>query len=168
MDILTTERLVLRSACKADLDSLYERVFSVPEVMAQAFSGKPFSKIESADFFVSNFDHDGNGKQLSVLTERGDGAVIGFAGLLKCSILAPGDYEIGFVLGRSYWGKGYATEIGRAQIEYGLGPAGCKRLLALVAPANRASVSVLRKIGMHHHSTVETRHRGTKDVFIVE
>lgn len=68
MDIIVTNRLVLRSACDSDLGPLHDIVFSDPEVMAQAFEGKPLSRNKSAEFFASSFDHDGNGKQLGVLT----------------------------------------------------------------------------------------------------
>jgi ribosomal-protein-alanine N-acetyltransferase len=168
VDIITTDRLVLRSACDSDLGPLHDIVFSVPEVMSHAFAGKPLTKNKSVDFFATSFDHDGNGKQLGVLTLRNSGTIIGFAGLLECSIFGQKDYEIGFILGRDYWGKGYASEIGHAQIEYGLELLGCRRLLALVAPNNKSSLSVLLKIGMIHHSTVETKDRGTKEVYIAQ
>ena len=168
MDIIATSRLVLRSACDSDLGPLHDIVFSDAEVMAQAFSGKPLGKSESASFFATSFDHDGNGKQLGVLTLKSTETIIGFAGLLECPALGQKDYEIGFILGRDYWGYGYATEIGQAQIEYGLELSGCNRLLAFVAPENQASISALLKIGMIHHSTIETKDRGTREIYIVQ
>lgn len=168
MDFITTNRLVLRSAFDSDLDPLNDIVFSVPEVMSHAFAGNPLGKSKSANFFANSFDHEGDGKQLGVLTLKKTNTIIGFAGLLECSIFGQKDYEIGFILGRDYWGKGYASEIGHAQIEYGLEILGCGRLLALVAPKNKPSISVLYKIGMTFHSTAETKDRGTKDIFIVQ
>ena len=105
--------------------------------------------------------------QLGVLTLKGSGTVIGFAGLLESTAIGKQDFEIGFVLGREFWGRGYATEIGVAQIEYGLEQKKCSRLLAFVAPENDASKSALVKIGMQHHSTIETSSRGKRDVYIV-
>lgn len=168
MEIIRTERLALRSAVDSDLDTLHSIVFSNPEVMSQTFSGKPLNKNESQSFFSINFDHERSGKQLGVLTLKDTSTIIGFSGLLECWVLGQKDYEIGFVLGREYWGKGYASEIGNAQIKYGLELLGCKRLLALVAPKNETSISVLHKIGMALHSTVETKTRGTKIVYIAE
>lgn len=167
-DIISTDRLTLRSACKADLETLFDTVFSVAEVMAQAFEGNPLSKDKAIRFFADNFDSDGNGRQLGVLTLKDSGTIIGFAGLLQSSALGERDYEIGFVLGREFWGKGYATEIGRGQIKYGLEAAGCKRLLALVSPGNNASIAVLKKIGMIHHSTVETETRGKREIYVAQ
>lgn len=168
MDIIVTDRLVLRSVFDSDLGPLHDIVFSSPEVMSKAFAGKPLTINEATNFFATSFDQDGNGKQLGVLTLKNSGTIIGFAGLLECSVLGQRDYEIGFVLGRDYWGKGYASEIGHAQIEYGFELLGCSRLLALVVPKNKASISVLLKIGMRHHSTVETKDRGTKGIYIAQ
>jgi RimJ/RimL family protein N-acetyltransferase len=168
VEIIATRRLILRSASDSDLDSLFDIVFSDPEVMSQAFEGKPLSRKQAADFFYSAFDHDGNGMQLGVLTLMGSGTIIGFAGLLESASLGQQDFEIGFVLGREYWGKGYATEIGVAQVEYGLERRKCSRLLAFVAPGNEASKAALVKVGMHHHSTIETTTRGMRDVYIVQ
>ena len=167
IQIITTDRLILRSANNSDLDHLYNIVFSDPEVMSQAFAGKPLSRKQATDFFTSFFDCDGNGMQLGVLTLKGAGTVIGFAGLLESTAIGKQDFEIGFVLGREFWGRGYATEIGLAQIEYGLAQKKCTRLLAFVSPQNEASKSVLLKIGMQHHSTIKTSSRGMRDVYIV-
>ena len=167
-EIISTRRLVLRSASESDLDPLCEVVFSVAEVMTQAFEGKPLSRKQAEDFFYSSFDHDGNGMQLGVLTLKDSGTIIGFAGLLESTSLGQQDFEIGFVLGREYWGKGYATEIGVAQIEYGLERKKCSRLLAFVAPENEASKAALVKIGMQHHSTIQTTRRGMREVYIVQ
>jgi len=167
-EIITSERLILRSVCDADTDILHAIIFSDPEVTEFAFAGKTLSRQESAIFIENYFDHDGNGEQMGVLVLSGTGEIIGFAGLLECSALGLKDYEIGFVLARTHWGKGYATEIGFAQIEYGLREKGCERLLALVAPGNVASKSVLQKIGMLHHSTIDTDTRGARDVYATQ
>ena len=178
MDIITTDRLVLRSVSDVDLGRLYDLVFSDSEVMSNAFKGGTLSEENAADFFKNSFDHDGNGKQLGALTLRNSGNIIGFCGLLECSVLGDStmegsiiekkDYEIGFVLGRQFWGRGYATEIGIAQIEYGFEQAECERLLAIVASKNKASVSALVKIGMTYHSTVETEQRGVREVYMAQ
>jgi len=166
IDIITTQRLVLRSAHPSDLRPLQDLVFSDPEVMRLAFEGKSLSAEESSKFFAESFDHDGNGKQIGVLRLRADETIIGFAGLLSCEALGERDYEIGFILGREFWGNGYATEIGRAQIEYGFEVAGCERLLALVAPDNKPSIAVLTKIGMLPYATIATGNRGQRSVYL--
>ena len=165
-DIIKTRRLILRPVRNGDPDVLHETVFSDNKVMSLAFLGRTFSMPESRKFVADHFDHDGNGKQPGVLVVADTGEIAGFAGLLQCSVLGEADYEIGFVLARPHWGKGYATEIGTAQIEHGLETIGCSRLLAQVSPANTASISVLRKIGMQFHSTIDTENRGRRDIYV--
>lgn len=166
-DVITTERLLLRSAHSTDLNTLFEIVFSDAEVMQHTFYGKTFNKQEATEFFESHFDFIGSGKQLGVLVLKDTAEIIGFSGLLPCSILGEEDYEIGFVLGRQYWGKGYATEIGQAQIQFGFEELGCDRLLGVVLPENSASVAALKKSGMTYHSMVETENRGRRDVYVL-
>ena len=165
--IIKTTRLTLRPVRDSDLDTLYESVFSDAEVMSLAFLGRTLSRSESRSFVADHFDHDGNGRQPGVLVVSDSGEIAGFAGLLECAVLGAADYEIGFVLARHHWGQGYATEIGIAQIEHGLETLGCARLLAQVSPDNPASVSVLRKIGMQFHSTIDTTNRGKRDIYVI-
>lgn len=166
-DVISTERLILRSAHSSDLDRLFEIVFSNAEVMQHAFYGKTFDKAEAATFFEDNFDFAGSGIGLGVLTLKDTGEIIGFSGLLPCSALGEKDYEIGFVLGRDYWGKGYATEIGQAQIKFGFEVIACDRLLGVVLPENAASKAALVKSGMVYHSMVETETRGKREVYVL-
>lgn len=166
-EIMRSERLVLRSASDDDLDTLYKIVFSDPEVMRHAFYGKVFNPQEAADFFQGNFDFDGSGTQAGVLELRETGEVIGFAGLLPTSVLGENDHEIGFVLGHDYWRKGYATEIGLAQIQYGFKVIKSDRLLGLALPENEASKLALMKIGMVYDTTVTLEKRGKREVYII-
>lgn len=167
-EIIVTSRLCLRSPIPADLETLHENVFSDPAVMALALTGRPMSPTQSSDFFQRSFDHDSSGKKLGVLVERATTQVIGFAGLLPSDALGESDYELGFVLRRSAWGRGYATEIGRGQLDFGLRALGLRRLLALVSPANDASIAALRKIGMTFHDSVDNAERGRRLVFVAQ
>jgi RimJ/RimL family protein N-acetyltransferase len=103
-----------------------------------------------------------------VLEERATVEIIGFAGLIACDALGVHDYEIGFVLARTAWRKGYATEIGHAQLRYGFETVGCARLLAQVSPDNARSITALERVGMRHHAIVETRGRGLRRVYVAE
>lgn len=55
--------------------------------------------------------------------------------------------EIGYVLGRAAWGRGYATEALTAVIGHAFGALALRRLEAEVDPANRASGALLRRLG---------------------
>jgi RimJ/RimL family protein N-acetyltransferase len=55
--------------------------------------------------------------------------------------------EIGWTLGRPYWGRGYATEAAAAVRDFALGELGLRRLVSLIARGNEASVRVALKLG---------------------
>jgi RimJ/RimL family protein N-acetyltransferase len=134
-----------------DFQKLYECVFSDADVMRFVLGGVALAEDQARSLFASAFDHEGTGLKLGTLVERAGGDIIGFSGLMECSALGAKDYEIGFVLRRAAWGRGYATEIGQGQLEYGFNVVGCARLLAQVAPENRNSIATLNKIGMAYH-----------------
>ena len=163
--ILSTARLSLRATEPQDFDLLFANVFSDGQVM-EHLGGSPLLPREARAIFDAAFDHEGTGRKLGVLVERVTEQVIGYAGLLECLALGENDYEIGFVLSRSAWGRGFATEIGHAQVEYGFGPAKCHRLLAQVAPRNVASATALRKIGMRFHIEYEKPGRGIRHIYV--
>jgi RimJ/RimL family protein N-acetyltransferase len=164
-ETISTPRLILRSAMPSDLDTLYERIFSDAEVMRFVLGGGALTQAKTAEFFASAFDHEGTGLKLGVLVEKESSEIIGFSGLMECRVLGEKDYEIGFVLARSVWGKHYATEIGYGQLNYGFGTVGCARLLAQAAPENLVSIAVLEKIGMVFHCKI-TSERGTRCVYV--
>lgn len=56
--------------------------------------------------------------------------------------------EFGYVLARSAWGQGYATEAAAAVLTYAFEQADLHRVAATCDPANAASRRVLEKIGM--------------------
>lgn len=56
--------------------------------------------------------------------------------------------ELGYWIGKPYWGKGYCTEAAAAVLEYGFKELKLQRIFAHVFKDNTASVKVLEKIGM--------------------
>ena len=58
-----------------------------------------------------------------------------------------GSASFGYWLGRTYWGRGIATEASRMLSDYALGDGGIRRLEALVFAQNAASARVLEKCG---------------------
>jgi RimJ/RimL family protein N-acetyltransferase len=55
--------------------------------------------------------------------------------------------EIGYWLGRKYWGKGIMTDVVKETTKYGFNELGLRRMYALVFPHNKASMRVLEKAG---------------------
>ncbi len=69
--------------------------------------------------------------------------------------LTANEAEIGYWLGESFWGKGYATEALQAMIAYSFEKLRLPRLLAGVYQENIPSQKVLGKCGFHHQNTIE-------------
>jgi RimJ/RimL family protein N-acetyltransferase len=86
---------------------------------------------------------------------RQDGRVIGGATLLP---LPPDDeYEIGWQLQRDAWGRGYATETGRALAGWAF-EQGLEQVMAVVRPANTRAIATVRRIGMEWVGETEKYH----------
>ena len=73
--------------------------------------------------------------------------MVGDGGLHPLGGTGP-DVELGYTLARAAWGKGYATELGRALVDYAFGVLRVPRVVAQVEPGNAASRHVLTKLGM--------------------
>jgi RimJ/RimL family protein N-acetyltransferase len=56
--------------------------------------------------------------------------------------------ELGYWIGRPFWGRGYATEAARAMLDFGFGSMGLNRIFAHHMRDNPASGRVLANIGM--------------------
>lgn len=165
MIILETERLLLRTTTLDDTNDLYEQVFSNEEVVQFTF-GREGLNIEETEEFIKNNCNFDKELGLSTLVEKKSGNIIGLAGNLECNYLDEKDYEFGFILGKDFWGKGYATEIGKAQIDFIKNKLKAKRVLALVHKENIGSIKTIEKLGLNHFTTVPTVGRGNREVYI--
>jgi len=80
-----------------------------------------------------------------------EGRYIGRCGLYPlrndANEVVPGEALIAFYLARPYWGRGLATEAGRAFIARGFGQLGLSRIEAGINAKNLASIRVIEKLG---------------------
>lgn len=88
-----------------------------------------------------------NGDELVVAIEEG-GQLIGTMGLYLNR--RDDSAELGYWIGKPYWGRGYATEAAIALLRFGFETLGLHRIQAQLMSRNPASGKVLEKIGMHH------------------
>jgi RimJ/RimL family protein N-acetyltransferase len=76
-----------------------------------------------------------------------DGGIpIGICGLVKRDTLP--DIDIGFAFLSQYWSHGYASESAAAVLAYGEQELKLRRIVAITAPDNHASIAVLERIGL--------------------
>jgi RimJ/RimL family protein N-acetyltransferase len=84
----------------------------------------------------------------TVLKENG--CYIGRCGVyphLRGGTAVPGEGVLAFYLARPYWGFGFATEAGRAFVDFGFGELRLRKIVTTVESGNVASVRVLEKLG---------------------
>jgi RimJ/RimL family protein N-acetyltransferase len=77
--------------------------------------------------------------------ERATGAFIGRIGFNNPDGWPA--FEIGWTLGRPYWGKGYATEGARVALDYAFNKLDKPHVISLIHPENLGSISVAEKLG---------------------
>ena len=86
--------------------------------------------------------------------ERASRRMIGVCGLILWPTMGGREErEVVYLLARTDWGKGFATEAGTAIREYGR--AIRPDLVSLIYPDNAASINVARKLGMTWEKEVE-------------
>lgn len=68
-----------------------------------------------------------------------------------------GDAELGWILHKAYWGKGYATEAARAVKHFALEELGARRLVAYCDSENIASQRLMDRLGLRLSSRDGTR-----------
>lgn len=95
-----------------------------------------------------------NGVLDFVLVLASTGKVIGKVGIWETK-----NCEIGFMLNRSYWGKGYMNEALEVLLPH-IWKQGIDKMMADVDPRNEASIGLLEKVGfveyMRQERTIET------------
>ncbi len=146
---LSTERLVLRAWRPEDREP-FAALNADPGVTRWIGDGEPLPRADSdllADRIEQHWAAKGFG--LWAVQER-DGPFVGFAGLAVPWFLPAvlPAVELGWRLARPAWGKGYATEAGRAAMDHGFAELGLRELLSTILPGNTRSVRVAEKLGM--------------------
>jgi len=91
------------------------------------------------------------------ITRSEDGLLVGAIGLEK---IDPGHQgELGYWIGKPYWGQGYCTEAAAAVLRYAFETAGLQRVFATHFTRNPASGAVMRKVGMRHEGQLRSHVR---------
>jgi [ribosomal protein S5]-alanine N-acetyltransferase len=62
--------------------------------------------------------------------------------------------ELGFALGRDFWGRGYMAAAAPAIIEFAFGCLGLHRVFADTDPRNARSIRVLERLGFHREGVL--------------
>jgi RimJ/RimL family protein N-acetyltransferase len=145
MSTLQTDRLILRPFCESDLDG-YAAMCADPQVMQFLGDRKPLTRAEawrSMAMMVGHWQLRGYG--MWAVVERASGEFVGRIGPWFPEGW-PG-FEVGWILRREFWGRGFATEAGRASIQYAFTELDQLRVISLIDPNNTNSIRVAERVG---------------------
>jgi ribosomal-protein-alanine N-acetyltransferase len=173
--VLETERLILRQLEWDDLDAL-AAMMSDAETMRYIGNGSPKTREQTRrllGFWIADgerawdehtlhrlpqlrraIERDGHFSLWGTVEKRSN-RLIGRCGLLAWDLDGRKETEVGYLIARPYWGRGYATEAARGVRDYGFARLGFARLISLIQPGNLASQRVAVKNGMTHERDVK-------------
>ncbi len=173
--VVETDRLILRHLEWSDLDALHA-IMSDPEVMRYVGNGSPKTRRQTErllGFWIGDnqrawdehtlerspqlrraIERDAH-FSLWATVDKQSNRLVGRCGLLAWDLEGRNETEVGYVLTKTHWGRGLATEAARAIRDYGFERLGFDRLISLIGPANLASQRVAMKNGMHHERDVK-------------
>ena len=147
--MLETERLILRLLDERDVDAIHQ-MRSDANVMR--FIREPQSREESANWVELVSSRWANEKiGFCAMIERSSEKFIGWCGLWQ--LKETGEIEVGYAVGKSFWGKGYATEAATRFLDYAFEKLQLEKVVAVTRPENAASRRVMEKIGMRYDYT---------------
>ncbi len=142
-----TERLFLRPFTDEDFTDLY-RFYSHPEVMRFIGKGARTESETRAELFsfITHWEQHNFGN--FAIIHQASGKLMGRTGLYlsdRCK-----EAQFGYVLDKSYWGKGLGLEAAKASLDYGFKVLKFEQIVAFAMPENVGSRKILsQKLGMH-------------------
>ena len=155
--ILQTERLILRAFTLDDAPAVNELL--VDKEIAANTQLIPFPyTLEMATEWIKpqkQIWQEGRAAVFAICLDdpSKQGRVVGAVGLEIDSIHERA--EMGYWLGKDYWGQGYCTEAATALVEFGFRQLGLNRIFAYHMTRNPASGRVLEKLGMTHEGILK-------------
>jgi RimJ/RimL family protein N-acetyltransferase len=142
---LATERLVLRQFRNSDLDA-WAPICADEEVMRYIGTGVTLNRADAWRSMAGILGHWALlGYGSFAIESKATGELMGRVGFIEPEGW-PG-FELGWVLGRPFWGQGYAYEAAIAARDYAFGPLGRDRLISLIRPDNKPSIRLAERLG---------------------
>ncbi len=153
MIVLETPRTILRHLSTDDVNALAP-LYADPETM------KYFPRVRTHDETLANIKYLINlqetyGYSLWALVLKSNGQMIGRCGLLPWELDGKTEVELAYMVSRSFWGQGLATEVSLAVTAMAFSEMKIDRLIALIRPGNDMSQRVATKVGMDFERMID-------------
>jgi ribosomal-protein-alanine N-acetyltransferase len=159
--ILETERLLFRPNIMADIDAYC--AMEMDADVRRYVGGYPRTREEAEKRFYGSLKPVANRLAMWATVFKPEGQYIGRCGIYphfnSKGKPIPGEASLGFYIARAYWGRGFATEAGRAFVQLGFDELQLNRIVTMIDTRNNASVHVITKIGFGLKDTEIGEHR---------
>ena len=154
---LRTERLVLRPFTTADAAEV-QRLAGDAQVAATTLNmPHPYQDGMAEAWIAEHAAHWAEGMRLTLAVTTLDGALRGAVSLALQPAHSRG--ELGYWIGRPFWGQGLATEAAGAVLDFAFTTLQLNRVQASHVPRNPASGRVMEKLGMQREGLHRERYR---------
>ena len=140
-----TERLLLRELRAEDLDD-YARMSADADTMQYLGSGQTLDRAgawRTLAFFLGHWQMNGFG--MWAVVEKASGRFLGRVGFHQPE--GWHGFEIGWMIDREQWGRGFATEAAKACLGRAVPDYNQRHVISLIHPDNAPSIRVAEKIG---------------------
>lgn len=152
---LETERLILREWTPADAEDLYEYARD-PDVGPHA-GWKPHEDVRESRKIIDELFRS---NETWALVEKESGRIVGSIGLEQDKYRPEiRSREMGYSLGKAYWGRGYMTEAAKRLIHYAFEELKLEVLMIRTGDANLRSRRVIDKCGFTYEGTLRRAYR---------
>ncbi len=153
---LETPRLVLRALEPGDAPAIFA-ILADPETV-RYWSTPPMQSVAEAEALIARdaqYIAEGSGQRWALCPREG-GDTIGTISLFRFDEQSD-RAEIGYVLARETWGKGFMSEALSAVIDYAFDTLHLRRLEADTDPRNEGSVKLLARMGFAREGLLRER-----------
>lgn len=165
LEILTTTRLRVRTWAESDLPRL-QALLGDPETMAHW--PQPLSKAEARAWYDRSVDGMREYGQARWCVERlEDGVIAGDVGLVRMELEGRWINDLGYIIDRQFWRRGYAAEAAGGIIEWARAQ-GCDAMVATMATDNLPSAATARALGFELVREFNNPRNGNKNTFWFE
>jgi RimJ/RimL family protein N-acetyltransferase len=142
---IETERLLLRQFRELDIDAFAE-ICADPEVMRYIGEFKPLDRMGTWQVMARHLGHwQLRGYGMWAVEEKATRRLLGRVGLWKPEGWP--DLEVGWMLHRASWGRGFATEAGRAALDAAFRVLGADHVISVIHPQNTPSIRLAERLG---------------------
>jgi len=154
---IETDRLILRALNSTDREFIFSH-FSDNNVCKYLYDNEPLLLIGEVEKIIRFYESpEFNDHNRWIIIKKEDNIIIGTCGYHywnKKDNIA----EIGYDLGKNYWGQGYMTEAMKVVLDNGFQNMGLNRVQAFVYIENGKSCNLLKKLGFRNEGTVREKH----------